>query len=341
MPQYGYTTAGGEEISPFIDMINGGGPGRSGERFEGGGIMSLLANLVASPYGSQRQRPGHPAPGTMGVSRDASGGGFQSQLPGEDLMGGMGDEGGTGGAGFDPSYYSDLIPLSEEEYALLVSMPDRLVPPSLGSALPGDPVPRSVLLELRGALLGDTDMRQTTPESTADPGMVPVTQEMLDFLLGLSPFDIPDAFQDVAVGDLVPASALSELGYGEPLTPTRMMPSENSMETRASLAQYSPRSPVPSTSPSISELTGAGLGQGMASPMATDEGLGLIGDQTYSGRPDDYTMASESFPMPTQDRDIYDTTAIHVMMGILRPLNPTATEEELQDMAIRELVTSR
>lgn len=299
MPQYGYTTAGGEEISPFIDMINGGGPGRSGERFEGGGIMSLLANLVASPYGSQRQRPGHPAPGTMGVSRGASGGGFQSQLPGEDLMGGTGDEGGAGdesdmgGAGFDPSYYSDLVPLSEEEHALLVGLPDRLVPSGIRDALPGDPVPRSALLELRGALLGDTDMRQTTPYTRAT---VPSTAST------------PPPSEPTVVDLPVPGSD----------TP-----------------------PVPGTPPSISELTGAGLGQGMASPMDIDEGLDLIGDQTYSGIPAPYTMASESFPMPTQNLSVYEMSEIAALMDVLRGQNPTASEEEIQNMAIREIVSRR
>ena len=37
----------------FYDMIDGGGAGQSGDRFEGGGLFSALANLVADPYGSQ------------------------------------------------------------------------------------------------------------------------------------------------------------------------------------------------------------------------------------------------------------------------------------------------
>ena len=37
----------------FIDMIDGGGAGRMGDTFEGGGIFSALANLLATPYGSE------------------------------------------------------------------------------------------------------------------------------------------------------------------------------------------------------------------------------------------------------------------------------------------------
>ena len=37
----------------FLDMIDGGGAGQMGDKFEGGGLYSALGNLVASPYGSQ------------------------------------------------------------------------------------------------------------------------------------------------------------------------------------------------------------------------------------------------------------------------------------------------
>ena len=37
----------------FYDMIDGGGAGQTGDKFEGGGLLSALANLVADPYGSQ------------------------------------------------------------------------------------------------------------------------------------------------------------------------------------------------------------------------------------------------------------------------------------------------
>ena len=37
----------------FIDMIDGGGAGKMGDKFEGGGIFSMLANALATPYGSE------------------------------------------------------------------------------------------------------------------------------------------------------------------------------------------------------------------------------------------------------------------------------------------------
>ena len=37
----------------FLDRFDGGGMGQSGDRFEGGGLLSLLSNLAADPYGSE------------------------------------------------------------------------------------------------------------------------------------------------------------------------------------------------------------------------------------------------------------------------------------------------
>ena len=36
------------------DLIDGGGAGRSGAEFEGGGILSMIANALAKPLGSQQ-----------------------------------------------------------------------------------------------------------------------------------------------------------------------------------------------------------------------------------------------------------------------------------------------
>lgn len=47
---YGY-----DDISALRDMFDGGGAGQAGDEFQGGGILSLLANMLASPYGSQQE----------------------------------------------------------------------------------------------------------------------------------------------------------------------------------------------------------------------------------------------------------------------------------------------
>ena len=40
----------------FLDMIDGGGAGRMGGEFQGGGIFSEIANMIATPYGSEDPR---------------------------------------------------------------------------------------------------------------------------------------------------------------------------------------------------------------------------------------------------------------------------------------------
>ena len=47
--RYGYTTESGERVSALRDMFDGGGPGRSGPRFEGGGIISDIGNAMGGP----------------------------------------------------------------------------------------------------------------------------------------------------------------------------------------------------------------------------------------------------------------------------------------------------
>ncbi len=37
----------------FLDMFDGGGAGQMGDKFEGGGLLSLLGNAFGSPYGSE------------------------------------------------------------------------------------------------------------------------------------------------------------------------------------------------------------------------------------------------------------------------------------------------
>ncbi len=39
----------------LLDMFDGGGAGRSGSSFQGGGLLSSLANAFAKPIGSQRR----------------------------------------------------------------------------------------------------------------------------------------------------------------------------------------------------------------------------------------------------------------------------------------------
>lgn len=46
----------GRKFLDFLDMVDGGGAGGMGDKFEGGGLLSALANLGGSPYGSEDEK---------------------------------------------------------------------------------------------------------------------------------------------------------------------------------------------------------------------------------------------------------------------------------------------
>ena len=57
----------------FIDMIDGGGAGQMGDKFAGGGLLSFLANAIATPYGAaddDRRQRAMQAHGLLGPSQE-------------------------------------------------------------------------------------------------------------------------------------------------------------------------------------------------------------------------------------------------------------------------------
>jgi len=59
----------------FKDMFDGGGAGQMGDTFQGGGLFSLIANMVADPYGSkdpERRKERMKALGLLDTGMDMS-----------------------------------------------------------------------------------------------------------------------------------------------------------------------------------------------------------------------------------------------------------------------------
>jgi hypothetical protein len=52
--QFGYMD-GDRKVSALLDMIDGGGEGRAGQRFEGGGLLSDIGNAMFRPYGFEER----------------------------------------------------------------------------------------------------------------------------------------------------------------------------------------------------------------------------------------------------------------------------------------------
>ena len=45
----------GPRFTGLLDMLDGGGAGQSGDKFEGGGLLSMLGNLFAKPLEAQQR----------------------------------------------------------------------------------------------------------------------------------------------------------------------------------------------------------------------------------------------------------------------------------------------
>jgi hypothetical protein len=55
----------GNGYQGFNDMIDGGGAGQSGQSFEGGGLLSMIANMIAKPRGYGEVQPTYPIGGLL------------------------------------------------------------------------------------------------------------------------------------------------------------------------------------------------------------------------------------------------------------------------------------
>jgi hypothetical protein len=52
--KFGGKAATGKRFTGLLDMLDGGGAGASGDKFEGGGLLSVLGNLFAKPLEAQQ-----------------------------------------------------------------------------------------------------------------------------------------------------------------------------------------------------------------------------------------------------------------------------------------------
>jgi hypothetical protein len=86
-----------QKYKGLLDMIDGGGAGAVGNEFEGGGLLSVIANAIATPYGSsdrmqgdmQAQRPMARPSGGFGNGSIASTDPASPQLSPLEMFGGQ------------------------------------------------------------------------------------------------------------------------------------------------------------------------------------------------------------------------------------------------------------
>lgn len=81
----------GKRFTGLMDMLDGGGAGASGDKFEGGGLLSMLGNLFAKPLEAQNnvERIAADTNATKAVTKTledmAKGGALTSRLDGKDF----------------------------------------------------------------------------------------------------------------------------------------------------------------------------------------------------------------------------------------------------------------
>ena len=88
------------------DLVDGGGAGRAGAEFEGGGILSMIANALAKPLGSQN-------------------GQGQAMAQPQGLLGGMGSQAPAMGSVAPPNPVS-IMPPPVTQQTLPPAMPDLM-----------------------------------------------------------------------------------------------------------------------------------------------------------------------------------------------------------------------
>jgi|DEB0MinimDraft_6_1074348.scaffolds.fasta_scaffold54872_1 hypothetical protein len=88
--KFGGKAATGKRFTGLLDMLDGGGAGASGDKFEGGGLLSILGNLFAKPLEAQDnvERIAADTNATKAVTKTledmAKGGTLTSRLDGKD-----------------------------------------------------------------------------------------------------------------------------------------------------------------------------------------------------------------------------------------------------------------
>lgn len=88
--KFGGKAATGKRFTGILDMLDGGGAGASGDKFEGGGLLSMLGNLFAKPLEAQNnvERIAADTNATKAVTKTledmAKGGTLTSRLDGKD-----------------------------------------------------------------------------------------------------------------------------------------------------------------------------------------------------------------------------------------------------------------
>lgn len=163
----------------FLDMFDGGGAGQMGDKFEGGGLLSMLGNALGSPYGSED--PERRAARQAFYGSDQIGGGPMA-MPNQSQV--MPQQDNYTVDAFEPNY-ADRFGVPETMPPMQYGPPARaLVGPQLRAALGILPAPVSATEQSPMEMFGGMGPAAYSPPEQVPPhqldGMTPAPYRGID-----------------------------------------------------------------------------------------------------------------------------------------------------------------
>ena len=291
----------GKRFTGLMDMLDGGGAGASGDRFEGGGLLSMLGNLFARPLEAQDnvERIAADTNATKAVTKTledmAKGGTLTSRLDGKD---GMPYNQSVTPVTSDPRNFQQ----GTEPSTLTEAQKEAIV---MGQAMPSAEFdPRNFQQGTEPSTLTENQRMRAAGILAGQAAMAPVTQSQL---------------QGGAESLANASNVLNSQGATEaptmPKTPdpmgllarqTMMPPAATNMDT----PDVSALLDVPSTPPNEAQVMLQSLSQTIPQRAMENDPAIVQGYKDYviSGGRDDYSTYYKSRPEYQAERQLFTET---------------------------------
>ncbi len=298
----------GKRFTGLMDMLDGGGAGASGDRFEGGGLLSILGNLFAKPLEAQDnvERIAADTAATKAVTKTledmAKGGTLTSRLDGKD------------GLPYNQSFTPPYIPpvtsdprnfqqgtepsmLTEAQKEAIVM--GQVIPPAVFD-------PRNFQQGTEPSTLTESQRMRAAGKLAGQAAMAPITQSQLQ---GGAESEAPNAYGFSVMsgyGDKSPEAPVAPDPMGLLPRQTMTPPAAANMDTPDVGALLD----VPSAPPSEAQTMLQSLSSTI--PQRAMENDPLIvqdyKDYVISGGRDDYSAFYKSRPEYQAERQLFTET---------------------------------
>ena len=273
----------GKRFTGLMDMIDGGGAGASGDRFEGGGLLSMLGNLFMKPIEAQDnvERISRDTSATNALTKTledmAKGGALTSRLDGKDGL---------------PMPMTRRTPITEYS--------DSLLPPTL----PVTPDPRNFQRGTEPSTLTENQRMRAAGILAGQAAMQPITQKQLQSGAAI---EAPAALGIATMGSYkTPEPPKTPDPMGLLPRQTMIPPAATNMDVPSVSALFD----VPSAPPSEAQTMLQSLSETIP-PRAMENDPAIVQgykDYVISGGRDDYSTYYKSRPEYQAERQLFAET---------------------------------